>query len=172
MLVEPTYHRRWSNQRIGGDEVTEPTEDTHPPAMLRELVSWQASRVATLGARLTATRMPLEARSDFAVLAALTEFGELSQAAIGRRLGLDRNNVNGIVTRLEKAGRLERQVDPTDRRRNVVAVTEAGRHRLDELRAHAAAVQDELLAGLDATERTQLVNLLGKLLSAHPAQPA
>ena len=78
-------------------------DDVGAPARLRSLASWQAGRVATIGARLTATRMPLEARSDFAVLAALTEFGALTQADLGRRLGLDRANVNGIVARLEEA---------------------------------------------------------------------
>src|SRR5262249_15970484 len=53
-----------------------------------------------LGARMTARHMPLTARSDFAVLAALEEYGALSQADLGRRLGLDRNEVSGIVTRL------------------------------------------------------------------------
>ena len=146
--------------------------DVRPPASLRNLASWQASRVATLGARLTAARMPLEARSDYAVLAALDEFGELSQAEIGRRLGLDRNNVNGIVTRLESDGRIARGVDPADRRRNIVAVTPAGRDHLHELHALATEVQDELLAALAPTEREHLRVLLAKVLSSHPAQPA
>ena len=46
-----------------------------PPDRLRRLASWQASKVSTLGARLTAPRMPLGARTDFAVLAALEATG-------------------------------------------------------------------------------------------------
>jgi hypothetical protein len=41
-------------------------EEQTAPARLRALASWQAGRVATLGARLTAAHMALEARSDFA----------------------------------------------------------------------------------------------------------
>ncbi|GAA2597956.1 hypothetical protein GCM10010435_91660 [Winogradskya consettensis] len=148
------------------------TDDVRPPALLRALASWQASRVATVGARLTGARMPLETRSDFAVLAALAEYGSLSQAEIGRRLGLDRNNVNGIVTRLEHDNRIERSVDPADRRRNIVVATAAGLAYLGELEATAAEVQDELLAALDGTEREQLRQLLEKVLLSHPAQPA
>lgn len=116
-----------------------------PPARLRELASWQASKVSTLGARLTAQRMPLSARADFAVLAALEEYGALSQAEIGRRLGLDRNDVSGILNRLEGCRRVNRQADPANRRRNVVTLTAAGRQHLEELQQHADAVQAELL---------------------------
>ena len=85
------------------------------PARLRALTSWQANKVATLGARLTAQRMPLGARADFAVLAALEEYGALSQAELGRRLGLDRNDVNAIVTRIEAQGRLNQRDAAKDR---------------------------------------------------------
>lgn len=143
-----------------------------PPARLRELVSWQASKVSTLGARLTAQRMPLSARADFAVLAALEEYGALSQAEIGRRLGLDRNDVSGILNRLEGCRRVDRQADPANRRRNVVTLTAAGRQHLEELQQHADTVQAELLAGLDASEQRQLHSLLAKLLDSHKPQPA
>ncbi|MEY9836453.1 MarR family winged helix-turn-helix transcriptional regulator [Streptacidiphilus sp. EB103A] len=143
-----------------------------PPARLRALTSWQASKVSTLGARLTARRMPLGARADFAVLAALEEYGTLSQAEIGRRLGLDRNDVSGIINRLEDSRRVDRQADPANRRRNVVTLTAAGRQHLDQLQQHADAVQAELLAGLDTAEQRQLQALLTKLLDSHKPQSA
>ncbi|MGI3782357.1 MAG: MarR family winged helix-turn-helix transcriptional regulator [Janthinobacterium lividum] len=147
-------------------------EESRAPARLRALASWQAGRVATLGARLTATHMALEARSDFAVLAALDELGSLSQAEIGRSLGLDRANVNRIVTRLEREGLLGRTQDPHDGRRLVLTATEAGAAHLGDLERRAARVQDELLVALDADEREQLRVLLDRVLAAHPAQPA
>src|SRR6201996_4596271 len=120
-----------------------------PAARRQEPLSWQASKVSTLGARLFARTMPLGARADFAVLAALEEYGPLSQAGIGRRLGLDRNDVNGILNRLEDHGQAGRQADPADRRRNVVTLTEPGRRYLTELQEYTDAVQDELLTSLD-----------------------
>jgi DNA-binding MarR family transcriptional regulator len=143
-----------------------------PPERLRALASWQANKVATLGARLTARRMPLGARTDFAALAALEEYGPLSQAEIGRRLGLDRNDVNAVVSRLEGHRQVDRKPDAADRRRNVVTLTDLGRRHLGDLQEHADAVQDELLAGLDAEERRQLRNLLDKVLGSHQPQPA
>lgn len=152
--------------------MSELEQELQPPARLRALASWQASRVSTLGARLTSRRMPLGSRADFAVLAALEEYGSLSQAEIGRRLGLDRNDVNGIVGRLEQRGHIGRRPDPADRRRNLVEVTPAGVEHLLVLQEHADAVQDELLDGLTPEERAQLRLLLARLLSAHRPQPS
>ena len=143
-----------------------------PPARLRRLASWQANKVSILGARMTARHMPLTARSDFAVLAALEEYGALSQADLGRRLGLDRNEVSGIVTRLASGRYVDRQADPADRRRNVVTLTESGTRPLEGIQRHADAAQDELLAGLDPAERRRLNELLAKLLSSHRQQSA
>lgn len=152
------------------DETTD--DGPQPPARLRRLTSWQASKVSTLGARMTARHMPLTARPDFAVLAALEEYGPLSQADLGRRLGLDRNDVSGVVTRLASGRYVDRHTDPGNRRRNVVTLTASGRRYLEEIQRHADAAQDELLAGLDPAERRQLNELLAKLLSSHRGQPA
>lgn len=149
------------------------TDDAmQPPARLRGLVSWQAGKVLTLGTRLTARYMPLSARADFAVLSALEEYGELSQTEIGRCLGLDRNDVSGILNRLDEGRRVDRQADPANRRRNVVALTAAGRQHLEQLQQHADAVQAELLADLDTAEQHRLQALLAKVLDSHRQQPA
>ena len=116
--------------------------------------------------------MPLGARADFAVLAALEEYGALSQAELGRRLGLDRNDVNAIVNRIEADRYVNRESDPDDRRRNSISLTAAGERHIDDLQRHADAVQHELLAGLDQSEQDQLRSLLAKLLDAHKPQPA
>jgi DNA-binding MarR family transcriptional regulator len=116
--------------------------------------------------------MALTARADFAVLAALDEYGELSQATLGRHLGLDRNNVNGIVDRLNTADHVERRADPLDRRRNILTLTELGRWRLAELQGYADQVQEELLAALTDEERVSLSALLAKVLDSQGTQSA
>ncbi len=152
--------------------MTHPVSPVHPPARLRTLVSWQAHKVATIGARLTAARMPLAARTEFAVLAALEEFGELSQAELGRRLGLDRNDISTVLAQLEGNDAITRAADSTDRRRNIVSITERGQQHLETLQYHADLVQNDLLAELTAPQRTQLTLLLATILDQHPGQPA
>lgn len=152
--------------------MNEADDGLRPPARLRALTSWQANKVSTIGARMTTRHMPLTARSDFAVLAALEEYGPLSQADLGRRLGLDRNDVSGIVTRLHAGGHVDRQTDPDDRRRNLVSVNQAGLGYLEQIQLNADKAQAELLAGLDVDERRRLHALLAKALEAHRPEPA
>jgi len=139
---------------------------------LRDLISWQAGKVNVVGSRLTSARMPLHARSDFAVLAALEEFGASTQADLGRRLGLDRNSVNDIVNRLEEHHHARRSTDATDRRRKIVTVTPDGLAHLDALQETTDAVQAELTAPLSAAEVRQLRSLLARVLEPHPALPS
>jgi MarR family transcriptional regulator, lower aerobic nicotinate degradation pathway regulator len=63
---------------------------------------------------------------------------------------------------------VERTSDPTDRRRNVVTLTSAGRRQLRKLDRVVARIQDQLLAPLSVREREQLVLLLGKVVDAAP----
>jgi DNA-binding MarR family transcriptional regulator len=151
--------------------VTDPDE-LRPPARLRALLSWQINKANVIGARLTGARMPVTGRSDFAVLAALEEYGALSQADLGRRLGLDRNTVNGIATRLDAGGHIVRSTDPSDRRRNTVEITPAGIAYLDELQAATDAVQADLTAHLTDAQTNELRALLAALLNGHPTPPA
>ncbi len=142
-----------------------------PPAALRMLVSWQAGRLATIAARINSQQLASPSRSDFAVLACLSEYGDLSQADLGRILGVDRNNINGICTRLQQQGHIRRRNDPQDRRRNIVTITAGGTTRFAALQTTARAVQAELLTGLTASESDTLSALLDQALRGHPPQP-
>ncbi len=144
---------------------------TRPPARLRALLSWQANKADIIGTRLTGARMPATGRADFAVLAALEEYGAISQADLGRRLGLDRNRINGITTRLDDNAHIIRTTDPADRRRNTVTITPSGQRYLEELQAATDVAQAELAVNLSAAESDQLRKLLAKLLEAHPGLP-
>lgn len=139
------------------------------PARLRSMPSWLLNQVA-----LPAQRIPAEAlgsvgarRQHYSVLSALDEFGPASQAALGRRCGIDRSDMVALVNELAAAGRLERTPDAEDRRRNVIAITDAGRTFLSELDLLLQDAQDDLLAPLSSAERAELVRLLGAVLAHH-----
>ena len=68
---------------------------------------------------------------------------------------------------LEKEGLVERQPDPSDRRGTLVALTDAGRTRVDEAVASHLKTEATWLATLAAPERTQLARLLQALAEGH-----
>jgi DNA-binding MarR family transcriptional regulator len=102
-------------------------------------------------------------RSQYSMLCSLDESGPQSQVELGERAGLDRSDVVRWVDDLETAGLVTRTKDPADRRRNVVAMTAAGRRRLGRLHKAVDSAQDSALATLSVAERDQLVRLLDKL---------
>lgn len=86
-------------------------------------------------------------------------------------LGCDASNVTAFVDRLEEAGLVERQVDPTDRRVKTLAVTDKGREtrrRMDDIRG----TDSPALQALTATERKTLLALLDKSWDACQAHEA
>jgi DNA-binding MarR family transcriptional regulator len=139
------------------------------PNRLRTLPSWLLNQVALPAQRIvTETLAAIDARRPYySVLAALDEFGPASQAALGRRCGIDRSDMVALVTELAAAGRVERTPDPADRRRNVVTIPDAGREFLGALDQRIQEAQDELLAPLGPAERVELVRLLGAVLTHH-----
>ncbi|MCF6509348.1 winged helix-turn-helix transcriptional regulator [Blastococcus sp. MG754426] len=137
------------------------------PQRLRKLPSWVINQLALRAARLTADLLGhTSVRSDFAVLAGLEEFGSVSQADLGRRLGMDRSDVVAILNRLQNDGLVQRSTDALDRRRNTVTLTAAGRRHLNELEVQLGAVQNALLKPLSAGEQQQLTSLLLRTLDA------
>src|SRR3954453_23756700 len=98
------------------------------PARLRTKPSWLLSQAALAGDRLVSEALAQEGvrKYHFRVLVALADDGPLSQAELGRRLGIDRSDMAAVTTELETRGYLTRRPDDAARRRNVVARTSAG----------------------------------------------
>ncbi|WP_219417791.1 MarR family winged helix-turn-helix transcriptional regulator [Pseudonocardia nigra] len=139
------------------------------PARLRARPSWLLNQAALPAQRLVADGLATVGarRPHFSVLAALDEFGPASQAALGRRCGIDRSDMVALVNDLAAADLLRRTPDPQDRRRNVIAITEAGREHLHTLNRLLDETQEELLAPLSAAEREQLVRMLTAVVDHH-----
>jgi DNA-binding MarR family transcriptional regulator len=84
----------------------------------------------------------------------------ITQQALSSTLEIDGTNIVGLLNDLEAEDLIERRRSPEDRRRHVVALTDAGAKRLEEAERALAAVDDEVLAALDVSQRQVLHNLL------------
>ncbi|MEV0430874.1 MarR family winged helix-turn-helix transcriptional regulator [Micromonospora sp. NPDC050495] len=139
------------------------------PRRLRALPSRLTNQAALSANRIVDRTLAAAGvrRYHYALLAALAEFGPASQAALGRRTGIDRSDMVATVNELADRRLLERAPDPADRRRNIVSITAAGRSRLTDLDRLVADAQEEFLAPLPAADRRRLVDLLTRLVDHH-----
>jgi DNA-binding MarR family transcriptional regulator len=138
-----------------------------PPERVRALPSWMAAEMARRAQRLVADELAHEGarRPHFTILTSLSEQGAASQADLGRRLWIDRSDLHALVVELERDGLVARVRDESDRRRNVVAITAAGRAALRRLDKRIDAAQRALLEPLSADEQLELRRLLERILS-------
>ena len=140
-----------------------------PPQRIRCLPSWLAGQLAARAAALVAEALAPERlrRQHYTVLSALADRGASSQAALGRRLLIDRSDMHALLGELERAGLIERLRDPSDRRRMLVDLTAAGGRVLKRLDTRIEAAQETLLAPISAGDRRELRRLLTQLVEHH-----
>jgi DNA-binding MarR family transcriptional regulator len=139
-----------------------------PPQRLRRLPSWLINQLAVVSNRHVAARLGRPGvRTEYGVLATLTEFGSLSQAQIGRRMGIDRSDMVALINRLEGQELVVRERDPSDRRRNTIRLTTAGKRRLHAIDTQVDLAQNDLLEPLNVAERETLTTLLQRLVEHH-----
>ncbi len=93
------------------------------------------------------------------------------QLEIATAMGIDPSTIVTLVDELESAGLAKRRPHPKDRRAREVTLTPKGRRQLDRGRRMAFEVEDELLQGLSASERRDLLSLLRRALDAAPPPP-
>lgn len=90
----------------------------------------------------------------------------LTMGELSRRLMVSNGNVTGLIDRLAAEGMVERRPDETDRRAQLVRLTDAGKRAFHAMTpAHENWVA-HALAALTAAEKAQLLDLLTKLKSA------
>jgi DNA-binding MarR family transcriptional regulator len=106
-------------------------------------------------------------RGEFDVLASLRRAGRpyaLTPSELAGALLLSGSAMTNRMDRLELAGLVRRQPDPTDRRGVLVYLTERGLSQIDEvIEIHIARERDRL-RDLDPDRRDRLADLLRELL--------
>jgi DNA-binding MarR family transcriptional regulator len=109
----------------------------------------------------TARRLRQEAGTDLspsltAALSTVERHGPLTPSEVASRERIQRPTATRVLARLEEAGLIARTPDPQDRRSSLVAVTQAGRELLDELRTRKTAFLAQRLEVLEPEDRATL----------------
>lgn len=108
----------------------------------------------------------------FAVLMALwhnlKERPWLTPAELADEAGVTRATMTGLLEALERDGWITRKSNPQDRRMLRVSLTAQGKRRLEKLLPEYFRFVSRMLAPLNATEKKNLVTLLGELRQVHP----
>ena len=105
------------------------------------------------------------ARYEALVLLSFAQRSSLPMGMMGERLQLHPTSVTNIVDRLQADHLVERNPHPTDGRTTLVAITPAGRQRLEEATTALTTVEFGLV-GLDRQQTVQLTDLLTEVRRA------
>lgn len=121
-----------------------------------------SNRVSRAIARVYSDRFGLGV-TEWRVMAVLGQFAGLSAGEVAERTAMDKVAVSRALARMAERGWLRRDTDDDDRRRSVLALSEAGREVHGQIVPLALAFERRLLEGMDAGEQGLLFRLLDRL---------
>lgn len=98
-----------------------------------------------------------------ATLMTLQRRGTLSQADLGRAIGMEPANVHGLVARLKKLDLIVIEAHPNDQRQVRVNLSAAGTRSAAKLAQLSAQSAEETLRRLAPAERETLMELLSRI---------
>jgi DNA-binding MarR family transcriptional regulator len=105
----------------------------------------------------------------FHVLVALAKHGPMSQQTLADHLLVTKGNIVGLIDKLSARGFVERQSSATDRRVNVLRVTQAGRRIVDRTLPRQMQLIANLMQPLKPREAASLKALLKRLRAVDTA---
>jgi DNA-binding MarR family transcriptional regulator len=128
---------------------------------------WRATHTRTSDALASIGLTP----ALFALLNVLGARDGAIQQQLSSDMAIDPSAMVKLIDELEAGGLAERRRRPGDRRAWEVVITPKGRRALERARQLVVQVEDEVLGGLTAGDRRQLLSLLRQALVSAPAQP-
>ncbi|SOB88241.1 DNA-binding transcriptional regulator, MarR family [Sphingomonas guangdongensis] len=96
-------------------------------------------------------------------LAIIEDNPGISQADIGRQIGMDSSAVVALIDELEERGWIARRHVPSDRRRRAIYLEPAGRETLDELFRILDRTEHAVLRALSSSELLLLNRTLDRI---------
>jgi DNA-binding MarR family transcriptional regulator len=93
---------------------------------------------------------------------------ELSISAIADAVGVDQPRASRLVQEGVERGLVRRVTDPTDARRTLIQLTNAGRSQITEVRTHRRSAVEEAIAGFTPDEARTFAELFDRFVHAWP----
>ena len=100
---------------------------------------------------------------QYALLSALTQQAAIDQGTAGRLASLDKSTAGDVIARLQRNGWLDRERDPSDRRRYLLSLTPPARVALLHITPRVAEIQSRLLEPLAPEDRLWFTQNLARL---------
>ena len=109
---------------------------------------------------------------SWTALASIGMEGIETPSALARHIAVNRPAVSRLLKGLEVEGLIRREASRGDGRSVRLALTEAGRRKLEEVYPHADATNRHFSAKLSASELVELRRLLDKLVEGEGESPS
>ncbi|WP_188744375.1 MarR family winged helix-turn-helix transcriptional regulator [Agromyces bauzanensis] len=100
------------------------------------------------------------------LLMVLADHGPSSVTDLAAAIGVDQPRASRLVQAAADAGHVRRDVDPSDARRSILVITDAGRTALSSLLDHRRGAVERALADFSPDERRQFATLLTRFTEA------
>ncbi len=100
---------------------------------------------------------------DWRILSGLRHTGPATASELCDFAVMDRGNASRVITRLLERRLVRRRADGADGRKNILALEPKGRRLCDRAGSFIDQRESRLMNALSATERKQLVKILGEL---------
>ncbi len=101
--------------------------------------------------------------TQFSALLRIHEQGKCSQNRLGRLAAMDVATIKGVVDRLREKGLTLAEPDPSDKRRTIISLSEAGQALVDEMIEAGRRITAETLRPLSGSEQRNLLKILKKI---------
>ncbi len=89
----------------------------------------------------------------------------LTQAQLSSMMLVNRANITALMDRMERAGFVTRTSSPSDRRSNIIVLTESGKELLDKIEPLYAQEVKRIMDVLVEDEQKRLIGMLEKVRS-------
>jgi DNA-binding MarR family transcriptional regulator len=105
-------------------------------------------------------------RLEFQVIGRLLRTGDMRAGDLAQQEGLDQSTLSRRIASLVERGLVRRQADPSDRRAQVLQLTDAGKDAYDTEQARRVQLVTDAVAHWSSPDRAELARLLHELNSA------